>query len=389
MIVVVSLFFMCLVVAAPVSNLLLGVVGGISIAILILNYRRISNKQIPKLLLFSAGIFLGGILLSSIAHCNLLYIKKCFKLFSQMLPFFLFYYMVLVCDDNKLPKILLWSFNLALFVTVISAFRISEVSTSRVMAFYGHPNRFATMLDILLPFCLVYTVYYIKKSRFNWRFFFLILNVVLGCYVMVLSGSRGGWGGILLGLLGMLFFYICKMLRPIKVLKILTITLTIGFVAVFALKDYAVVSFSRSYDNERILLLKSSYNMWNDHKVFGVGIDNWAKEYHEKYILPEAKEPNLVIPHNIYAEYFSTTGIVGGVGYICMLVGFVLFLLKYFEVGGFAGASSMAMLWALLAISVHGMVDVGLGFKTVIFFFFSCLGITSAVCIKTANKSNK
>ncbi len=389
MIVIVCLFFMCLVVAAPVSNMLLGVVGAVSGVILALNYKRISNKQIPRLLLASASVFLGGIMLSSIAHCDLAYIKKCFKIFSQMLPFFLFYYMTLVCDNNKLPKILLWSFNLALFVTIIYAFMVAEVGTGRVMAFYGHPNRFATMMDILLPFCLVHSVYYIKQNRFNYSSCFLVINAVLGCYAMILSGSRGGWLGILLGLIGVLAFYVCKMLQPIQALKIFLLALAVVFMAVFGLKDYVAASFSRSYDNERVLLLKSTYNMWYDHKLFGVGIDNWSKEYHEKYILPEAKEPNLVIPHNIYAEYFSTTGVVGGVGYICMLIGFVLFLFKYLDIGGFAGASSISMLWALLAISVHGMVDVGLGFKTVIFFFFSCLGITSAACVKATNNSYK
>lgn len=48
------------------------------------------------------------------------------------------------------------------------------------------------------------------------------------------------------------------------------------------------------YDIERIKLLSSAYDMWNDHKWLGVGLKNWGKEYHETYIRPDAREPNLL-----------------------------------------------------------------------------------------------
>ena len=83
--------------------------------------------------------------------------------------------------------------------------------------------------------------------------------------------------------------------------------------------------FTRSYDGERLLLIESSYNMWRDNKLFGIGLTNWKEKYQGQYMLPEAKEPKLATPHNVVMFYFSTTGLIGGFGYVV----FSLLILKY------------------------------------------------------------
>ena len=52
----------------------------------------------------------------------------------------------------------------------------------------------------------------------------------------------------------------------------------------------------RPYDQERLLLLQSTFHMWENHKLFGIGMGNWQKEYQQHYILPQAKEPTLPFP---------------------------------------------------------------------------------------------
>lgn len=47
--------------------------------------------------------------------------------------------------------------------------------------------------------------------------------------------------------------------------------------------------------------LKSSYAMWEDHKLYGVGFGHWAREY-PNYISPAAREPDLTIPHVILCD---------------------------------------------------------------------------------------
>lgn len=85
---------------------------------------------------------------------------------------------------------------------------------------------------------------------------------------------------------------------------------------------------SRSYDYERILLWTSSYHMWEDHKIVGVGLANWKDAYQQKYILPEAKEPDLTMPHNVFMIFLSQTGIIGTLGYLIFVIGTMVFLIK-------------------------------------------------------------
>ena len=90
--------------------------------------------------------------------------------------------------------------------------------------------------------------------------------------------------------------------------------------------------------------------MWKDHKLLGVGLANWRKEYtthyvdkeevrkaaHQYYIYLKQKkcgkysakedaawqkaalraELGFRLPHNVTVWFFSTTGILGGVGYL-------------------------------------------------------------------------
>ena len=109
-----------------------------------------------------------------------------------------------------------------------------------------------------------------------------------------------------------------------------------------------------------------------------MGFDNWKKEYQTKYILPEAKEPNLAMSHNTITGFYSMTGIVGGTGYMIFSIGIFVFLLKriwqYPE-----NPYLQAMLWAYIVIFVEGMVNAGIKDKFEMRMFFGYLGITLAL----------
>ena len=188
--------------------------------------------------------------------------------------------------------------------------------------------------------------------------------------------------GVVTGFLILICVYKLKE-KPInKIAKIVLLLMVLLGTIVYGASSMIEQKFSRPYDNERIYLLKSTYAMWNDNRIFGVGLVNWADNYHKKYILPEAKEPHLDIPHNIYGYYFSTTGIIGGISFIAMLCLISAFLIKTMELSTFGGFCAIAMFWALLAISIHGFFDVGLTLKFASRLFYGCLGLTVAEVVK-------
>ena len=168
-------------------------------------------------------------------------------------------------------------------------------------------------------------------------------------------------------------------------------------------------------DGMRLHLLKASYAMWNDHKLLGVGLANWRAHYTASYysyslnkddmqsaalqryakkhkikmekipektraaIMKSAMQPyaRLGHPHNTIAWFFSTTGILGGAGYLFFLLHYGYLLLrnirKHPEEWVFG-----AVLWVFLALSIHGMVDAGITHKGAARLLYLMLGL--ALC---------
>ena len=131
---------------------------------------------------------------------------------------------------------------------------------------------------------------------------------------------------------------------------------------------------SRGYDNERILFWKASYAMWQDHKLIGVGLNNWHDKYVNKYITEEAKERMQVSPHNSFAWFFSTTGVIGGIGYLYLLFYYSSLLVHKIKRTPIQWVLYVG-LWSFLAINIHGMVDMGVTNKAAARLLFLMLGL--------------
>lgn len=186
--------------------------------------------------------------------------------------------------------------------------------------------------------------------------------------ILLLTGSRGAVLGIVIGAYLSIFSKIAW--KKVAVISAL-------LVCIFAYFGYnGIQKFSRSYDYERVVLLESSYNMWKDHKLFGVGLDNWKEYYQKRYILPEAINKKLDMPHNVFAYYFSTTGLVGGIGFCILMLSILVYLVKSSINMSLGNIFCYAMLWATIAITIHGLVDTGITMKSAARLFYACLGLT-------------
>ena len=114
--------------------------------------------------------------------------------------------------------------------------------------------------------------------------------------------------------------------------------------------------------------------MWQDHKLVGIGLRHWHDEYINHYILPDAKEKELTQPHNIYAYWFSQTGVVGGTGFILFTIGIFVYLCKKLR----ANPNDIflnALFWAFLTVMFHGLVNNGVIDKFVMRLYSTYLGI--------------
>mgnify|MGYP005963206461 CR=1 FL=1 len=377
-----ALFLLIFTLAAPMFNAVNSIVMAISVIFVILQYKRINLKAIPLPIVYSIFLFISSLFISSFFIGDKKSIDYAFKFLYWMLPFFVVFYGFKLCKNINIP---LYSFTMALLVSAGAVlYQYYFLDKLRPGGLYFQPNHFASMMDILFPFATMFVLKNLYECKNKIIGVILFLPIIIGIYALFLSGSRGGLIGIFIGFL---LCVICFFLRKLKltsfILGLSTIIVLFAGSMIVAY-NYMPDLFQRSYDNERLLLIESSYNMWNDHKLFGIGLDNWEEEYNDKYKLPQARE-KLDMPHNILAFFFSTTGLIGGMGYIIFVCGIFIFLINalrecrkrqtIFVV--------LAMLWALFAINIHGMVDVGLNNKFVMRLFSGTLGLTAAyLCLR-------
>ena len=160
-------------------------------------------------------------------------------------------------------------------------------------------------------------------------------------------------------------------------MKVLLVGLTLGAVFFGLALHFGIAG--RAYqkgDIHREYLLQSSYHMWLDHKITGVGLANWAPVYAKSYaVVSEAKY--LEAPHNAVAWFFSATGMIGGCGYVFFLIYYIVLLTRKIKQHSdqwilYAG------LWAFIAINLHGMVDMGIILKQGARLLYLMLGLALA-----------
>lgn len=332
--------------------------------------RNLHYLQIPLLIKFSICSFFISILVASIFTYNWENIDYAVKYIYWFIPFPILFYL---CKDKFSDKIIIYPIILSIVCTSIYSlylFFILPVG-SRIGGFHFNPNFYAVMLVMLIPYVLFYTINIMKSNKLEG--IVCIVTVFLGSFSLYLTGSRGGVLAFILSCIIITFLYFSHN----KNIKKMTILI---FFIIFIASIFLSIGFNggifRSYDMERLYLLKSSYNMWCDYKLFGTGLASWDDLYQSKYILPDANE-KLIIPHNIVAWFFSATGIVGGCGFIFLTIG----LLYFFTKQAFKEKNNYlywAVIFSILGVTIHGLVDVGITMKASNRLFWALVGISTA-----------
>lgn len=343
--------------------------------------RTLSLFKIPLLPFVSIIIFLGSVLIASIAIGDAKSVDIALKYIYWMLPMFL---IVVVSKTQLTKKAIQWGLiTSVIYTSFCSLYQLFYRSMGigdygeRITGFYENQNFYAILLILVIPFLCMSIIYAIKSKGDTLVALGSLLACIMGGVALFATASRGS----LLGLaIGALFTFLGTGI--IKKQYILTlITLIVVWISYFLLGDLdnSIIPYGleRSYDGERLLLWQSSYHMWQDYKLYGVGLNNWPELYQTQYILPAAREPHLVMPHNNLAWYFSATGTVGGVGFIIFLIGIFLFIINEIR-KNHSNVFMIAMLWSFIGIVTQSMVDVGFTMKSSARLFFVLLGIAIA-----------
>ena len=290
----------------------------------------------------------------------------------------------------------------------------------RIGAFFRYSNTHAILIISVLP--LLFCGLRDKVLRRHKPFYVLLLAVaLLSLWALWKTGSRGAMLGFCAGAF---FVTAAVYFRPQMWKAVLTVLLT-GAVLVFGYIYFGITpggTNAHGYDDTiRLRFLKNSYTMWQDHKLAGVGLANWKMQHVKRYLnkreirrdarkyyitrqkqLKRKINPkrlkayqNAVIrgtvrhhnPHNSIAWFFSTTGVIGGLGYVAFMIGYLCLFLQLIK-NYPEEWTVLAGLWVFAAVGIHGLVDIGIVYKSAARLLYLMLGLAlSYSCCKKQEES--
>ncbi len=251
------------------------------------------------------------------------------------------------------------------------------VATRRVTAFYGFPNAiglFAAPVTVLMAGWTLA----LATDKDNRRKIFSILTLVatiLGVCGIIFAVSQGAMVGAAAGLITL--GLIDKRTRPWTLGVI--IAACIATMTVRPIRDEISILASLRDDSGSVrqIIWKETAAMLADHPVFGAGLDSYRERilpYHEtKYI------EIFMYPHNIILNFWSETGLIGLVGFFWIVIMFFVTTVRLLKKKNAAVWPTGALIAAMVALLVHGLVDVPYFKNDLAILFWIIIGLAEVL----------
>lgn len=338
--------------------------------------------------------FVGTIVLFSI-YVLLVYIE-CFhegnsngarlilRNFEKIATFFVIYFLI---GDVRKP-LFFASIGLMIGILVNTGIVCMQMNDSlyefgnRYAGIFGHPNSLGAVLVLQIPVFIYLAYCYQRNKIVHIPCCLMILCIFFNLYM---TGSRGAFMAIITEIVIILQIYLFRTLR-IKNKGLESIYILSTFVIILAIMFGTALFFGREYDNERVLLWTSTWKMFLDYPLLGVGFDNWQDFYSKLYISPWAKEPDLPSPHNLFLLVLAETGIVGLTAYLSLIFWQIKESIKYscIETSLYSRKLTTGDLFIAVTIGmvIQNMVDVSAVIRYYMLMHFFIWGVC---CIHYTN----
>jgi O-antigen ligase len=307
---------------------------------LLFGYRAKENKFNWKTPLFWALlIFVAISFLSSVFGIN--FSQSFWSNFERMdgvfflIHLFVYFLLLRAFFKEKDWKIFWQVFlGISLIIGIVSLLSPGE-TIGRISGVFGNPIylgaffAFSTFIGAWFFFC---------EKRRVWQILFGATTIFYFILVF-LTGSRGPFIGVILGLLGLSFLaiFILKFSQKTKIaigLSFLVLILLGG--AAYGFRDSPLLektALGRVVDlkieHARIITWQISISMWKERPLLGWGQENFESGF-SKYFKPELfryEKSWFDKPHNKYLEVLTSSGLLGLLAYL-NIIGVLAFYLK-------------------------------------------------------------
>ena len=217
---------------------------------------------------------------------------------------------------------------------------------SRVFSTFGQPNWLAAYLCILIPFSLN-QLFGSKKSLH--KFYFILITSTF--YITLLfTKSKSGLAAIAISLIIYLAFYLFKNIKNIAKAAIIALFFIILSITIknpikdqlFPQKNITTtpvvtdtkLNITPSEDIRKIVW-QGAIDLWKKFPFFGTGVETFAYSYYwtrpASHNLTSEWDYLYNKAHNEYLNYLATTGAVGFLSYIFLIISVLVFTIKNFS----------------------------------------------------------
>lgn len=354
----------------------------LSMATITLLVLRKSSFAMPKIIGPAFGIFLAWVLVSAFAS------KVPEKSFSAAILYISLFFAFLLgfslTRTNK--KFANWwlSALLVIGLVLVVGYFIADppdLSTARkfVGPFYWH-NQMAAFLMFLIPPAAAYVMLAKKKILAATSLIFFLI-------AFLLTYSRASWLSLVLAVSPLIFFVRGNLLKNKKLMFGLVLGVVTLFTLVFTLSGLGQRARSiilevsgktrTTSGNVRVAAFVASFDMFKGNPMFGVGPGVYGEAYRAFQKVPWLYAKNT---HNHFLQVLSEMGVVGFVTFSSIFLGTLYIVIKrtrdISQKFTFQEKTLLACLGiALLASTLHNLLDVDWNWPSLAFLFWFSFGI--------------
>lgn len=212
---------------------------------------------------------------------------------------------------------ILASFKLSLSLTITWArrgFSFTDWGLMGPQGFFQNSGELAIQMLVFWPIALAFA-HFVKPHVSKLLYYLLLLMPVTAIMVILGASSRGAQLALICQLLVMNYRYI---FTP-KVMIALAITLTLIWNVLPKEQKQRFEEMGEDRTSvQRILYYKNGLKMIKDHPALGVGYFNFAP-YFEQYYPDDVILSRAELPHNIFLQMGTDTGLVGLTVYLLLI----------------------------------------------------------------------
>lgn len=376
---IIAVFIIMSFVSIAVGNIFLGI---LTLCFFIEIYRKqVKFNCAYKGYFIAIGLFVITMLISAVFSGDIAYgLKRWADMWIwRFMPFIVVIFLLNNCIDAK--KVMLTAF---VGITVTSVYAVYQglSGLSRANGFYGHPMTLGGWLCIFLPLLLIE---FFERKLLGKYYWLAGLAFCICSAGLVFNATRGAWLAVSIVCAVLLIYYMFKSKRNLAVSIIFVVLISTVLVnnPKFMHRLDTIDDFDKYQSNtERILMWQSAWNMFKDHPILGVGLGQYKENYQQKYISPEAKEPQLSHAHNNLLQMLAENGIVGFVGFAIMF-GYIIFknLIDWFRI---KNIYALMLVSATVCLLLQGFTEYNVGNSAVIKIY--CLVLGTCVLLSELQK---